>query len=196
MSFSKRGGKWEHLRIFPFFKVYTLDHFILCALDSRLEPSVGLTIFSAIFCLDWETKTKGEERSWREVFVFFVSKKNKTESDKKQIFAWKTNNWKLDLEFGRASFNRFIRKKLRQLHLAEVDGRSVVTLWDSKENFAPIFRFYCGCEAGNNLFPATYFFQLKKSCSDKKTWWSLKVSQQKRNTANSKANKTSSCFFC
>jgi len=30
--------------------------------------------------------------------------------------------------------------------LCALDSRSVVTLWDSKENFAPIFRFYCGCE--------------------------------------------------
>lgn len=29
-------------------------------------------------------------------------------------------------------------------------SRSVVTFWDSKENFAPIFRFYCGCEAKHN----------------------------------------------
>ena len=26
--------------------------------------------------------------------------------------------------------------------------RSVVTFWDSKENFAALFRFYCGCEDG------------------------------------------------
>ncbi|CAK8995968.1 unnamed protein product, partial [Durusdinium trenchii] len=30
--------------------------------------------------------------------------------------------------------------------LCALDARSVVTFWDSKENFAPIFRFYCGCE--------------------------------------------------
>ncbi|CAL1164095.1 unnamed protein product [Cladocopium goreaui] len=30
--------------------------------------------------------------------------------------------------------------------LCALDSRSVVTFWDSKENFAAIFRFYCGCE--------------------------------------------------
>ncbi|CAJ1426290.1 unnamed protein product [Effrenium voratum] len=30
--------------------------------------------------------------------------------------------------------------------LCALDSRSVVTFWDSKEDFAPIFRFYCGCE--------------------------------------------------
>lgn len=30
--------------------------------------------------------------------------------------------------------------------LAALDARSVISLWDSKRNFEPIFRFYCGCE--------------------------------------------------
>lgn len=30
--------------------------------------------------------------------------------------------------------------------LAALDARSVVSLWDSKCGFAPVFRFYCGCD--------------------------------------------------
>jgi len=30
--------------------------------------------------------------------------------------------------------------------LAALDARSVVSLWDSKKGFEPIFKFYCGCE--------------------------------------------------
>lgn len=37
-------------------------------------------------------------------------------------------------------------KILDHFILAALDARSVVSLWDSKRNFNPIFRFYCGCE--------------------------------------------------
>jgi len=37
-------------------------------------------------------------------------------------------------------------KTLDHFILSALDMRSVVSLWDSKRDFNPIFRFYCGCE--------------------------------------------------
>lgn len=68
-------------------KVYTLDHFIICALDSR-----------------------------------FVHRKCPAPS------RIQVPEVKLGTE---ASLGT---------------GRSVITLWDSKAGFSPIFRFYSGCE--------------------------------------------------
>jgi hypothetical protein len=30
--------------------------------------------------------------------------------------------------------------------LCALDARSIISLWDSKQNFSPVFRFYCGCK--------------------------------------------------
>ena len=96
-----------------------------------------------------------ERRSWRGFFFLFPKKaKSATQS-------CCLENKHLKVEFGMGEL--LLSKKLRQLHL-EVDGRSVVTLWDSKENFAPIFRFYCGCEA---LSKTRMFFQ---PLEDKRNW--------------------------
>jgi len=37
-------------------------------------------------------------------------------------------------------------KALDHFILSALDARSVISLWDSKNNFSLIFRFYCGCE--------------------------------------------------
>lgn len=158
---------WGFSPIFdPYFKVYTLDHFILCALDSRCTATtpVGFLLsFCDKFFFFWvldETFSKTKDGLKEEVggdFSFCFRKKQRV---RLKVFAWKTKNWKLNLRWESSIY----RTKLRELRL-EVDGRSVVTLWDSKENFAPIFRFYCGCEAGNNLFPkrVCFFFSLWKT---------------------------------
>lgn len=37
-------------------------------------------------------------------------------------------------------------KTLDHFILAALDRKSIITLWDSKEDFAPVYRFWCGCE--------------------------------------------------
>ena len=78
-------------------KVYTLDHFIICALDSRFAHR------------------KCQDRCNSAVTYPAPSRIQVTEV-------------KLGTE---ASLGT---------------GRSVITLWDSKAGFSPIFRFYSGCE--------------------------------------------------